>query len=68
MCDKVILKNGGMLIFIPDCCKDQNMCNKTFDNYPNALKFVPDYQKILKYVTKLLMIILLPHNLFLIVM
>ena len=67
MCDKVILKNGGMLIF-PDCCKDQNMCNKTFDNYPNALKFVPDYQKILKYVTKLLMIILLSYNLFLIVM
>ena len=26
ICDKVILKIGGMLMFITDCYKDQNMC------------------------------------------
>ena len=36
MCDKVILENGGMLVFIPDCYKDQNMYNKAVDNYAHG--------------------------------
>ena len=31
-----------MLKFVPDCCKNQKMCNKAFDNYIYALEFVPD--------------------------
>ena len=42
MCDKVILGNGGMLMFLFDCYKDQNMCNKAGDNYTHALGIVPD--------------------------
>ena len=29
MCDKDIPENGRMLMFIPDCYKDQNMCNNS---------------------------------------
>ena len=36
MSDKVILENGGMLMFIPDLCNDQNMCNKAVDSYSHA--------------------------------
>ena len=28
MCEKVIIENGGILEFIPDCYKNQNMCDK----------------------------------------
>ena len=42
MCDKFILENGGMLIFFPDCNKDQSICNKPVDNYPHALPSVPN--------------------------
>ena len=37
MCDKVVLGNEGMLMFITDCCKYQTMCNKAVDNYPHEL-------------------------------
>ena len=33
MCDKAILENGGTLKFVPDCYKNQEMCNKAVDNY-----------------------------------
>ena len=33
MCDKVILENGGILMFIPDCYKNQRMYNKAVDTY-----------------------------------
>ena len=36
MCDKVIIKNGGMLRFIPDCYKDQQLCYNAADNYAHA--------------------------------
>ena len=34
MCDQAILKNGGTLKSVPEYCKNQEMCNKTVDNYP----------------------------------
>ena len=40
-CVRVILENGGMLKFIPDCCKNQKMCNNAVDNYAHELVFVP---------------------------
>ena len=40
MCE-VILKNAGMLMFVPDSCVAENMCNKAGDNYPNVLGSVP---------------------------
>ena len=40
ICDKVIIENGGMLIFISDCYK--NKCDKAIDNYSHALRFVPN--------------------------
>ena len=42
MCDKAILENGGTLKPVPDCYKNQEMCNKPVDNYPQALQFVPE--------------------------
>ena len=42
MCDKAILENGGILKSVPDCYKNQEVCNKVDDNYPHALEFVPD--------------------------
>ena len=41
MCVKVILENGGMLKFIPDCYKNQKMCDKTVNNYAHELEYVP---------------------------
>ena len=40
MCDKVILENGGMIMFVCDYYKNQKMINKTVDNYALALEFV----------------------------
>ena len=37
MCDKAILENGGMLMLIPDCYKDQYLSNKAVDNHTDAL-------------------------------
>ena len=45
MCHKTILENGGTLKSIPDCYKNQEMCNKAVDNYPHALEFVPECSK-----------------------
>ena len=52
MCDKVILENGGMLMFIPDHYKDQNICNKVVDKYSHALKSVSDCYKTQKMCDK----------------
>ena len=46
MCYKVILENGGMLMFVPECQKNKKMWNKAVDNYPHALEFVFDCYKI----------------------
>ena len=45
MFQKVILKHGGMLMFIPHCYKNHNMCNKAADNYSHALGSVPNRYK-----------------------
>ena len=37
MCHKTILENSGTLKSIPDCHKNQEMCNKAVNNYPLAL-------------------------------
>ena len=42
MCDKAILENGGTLNSVPDCYKNQEMCNTIADNYPHALEFVSE--------------------------
>ena len=39
MCDQTILENGGTLKSVPDCHKNQKMCNKAVDNYHHALAF-----------------------------
>ena len=41
MCDKAVLENGRQLKSVPDCYKNQEMCNKAVDNYPHILEFVP---------------------------
>ena len=33
MCDRAILENGGTLESVPDCYKNQEVRNKTVDNY-----------------------------------
>ena len=40
MCDKATLENGGTLKSVPECYKNQEVCNKAVDNYPHALEFV----------------------------
>ena len=45
MCDKVIFENGGTLKSVPDCYKNQEMCNKAVDNYPYAWEFVTECYK-----------------------
>ena len=42
MCDKAILENSGILKSVRDCYKNQKMCDKAVDNYPQALYFVPE--------------------------
>ena len=42
MCDKGILENDGTLESIPDCYKNQQMCDKAVDNDPHAHEFVPE--------------------------
>ena len=51
-CDKTILENGGTLKSVPGCYKNQEMFNKTVDNYPHALEFVPECYKIDKMCDK----------------
>ena len=52
MCDKVILENSGMLMFVPNYYKNQKMCNNSVDNYAHALEFVLDCFKIQKMCSK----------------
>ena len=40
MCDKATLENGGTLKSVPECYKNQEVCNKAVDNYPHALKSI----------------------------
>ena len=38
MHDKAILENVTNSESIPDCCKNQEMCDNAVDNYPHELK------------------------------
>ena len=51
MYNKVILETGGMLIFVPDCCKNRKICDNV-DNYAHALGSVPDCYKTQKLCSK----------------
>ena len=66
MCDNNILENDGMLRFIPDCCKNQKMWDKTVDNYSHLLEFARIPIRLEKYVIRELIFMLLQYSLFLI--
>ena len=59
MCDKVVLENCEMLMFIPDRYNDQCMCNKAVDNYAHALGSVHNSFKTQKCVIKMSVLFLL---------
>ena len=42
MCGKPILGIVEYKKFVPDCSKNQEMCNNAVDNYPHPLKVVSD--------------------------
>ena len=42
MCGKGIQENSGRLESAPDCCENQQICDKVVNNFNHALKFVPD--------------------------
>ena len=39
-CDKAVVENRGMLMFIPGCYKNQNMFSDAVDIYSHALRSV----------------------------
>ena len=43
MRDRVVSKDLFMLIYFPDRCKTQEMCDEAVDNCLAALKFTPDW-------------------------
>ena len=49
MYDKAISKNGGPLTSVPDCDKNQEICNKTVDKavdtHLSTIQFVPECYK-----------------------
>ena len=59
MCDQTILENGGTLKSVPDCHKNQKMCNKAVYNYHHALAFFFFAIRLKKCVIKLSRLILL---------
>ena len=52
MCDKTIPEIGGTLRYVPDCYKDQEMCNEAVANYPHALEFAFECYKTQKMCDK----------------
>ena len=38
MCSKAVLETGRLLESVPVCYKNCQICDKTYDNYPHALK------------------------------
>ena len=52
MCVKVILKNGEILMIIPDCYKDKKVYDNAVGNYTNWLGFVPDFYKVQEICNK----------------
>ena len=50
---------------VPDCYKNQEICNKEVDNYPPMLEFVSKYYKTQKMCAKVVDIHFLQQHLFL---
>ena len=42
MCDRVTSEDPFMLVYCPDRCKTQRMCDEAADDCLAALKFLPD--------------------------
>ena len=40
------MENGGALKSVSNCCKNQEICIRTFDNYHHGLEFVTECYKI----------------------
>ena len=57
-----LLENGGTLKSVPDCYKNQKMCDKAVDNYPHALDFVPDCYVTQEICDKVAILIVLQQN------
>ena len=53
MFDKAILEKGGTSGPVPECNKNQQICDKAIDSYPHASKFVFDCYMIQNFVIKL---------------
>ena len=47
-----MVESGVMLMFIPECYKDQNMCSKAVHNYIYSLESAPDCCKTKKICDK----------------
>ena len=45
MCDERIVGNAGTINFVSDEDKNQEIYDKSVDNYARALEFVPDCHK-----------------------
>ena len=41
----VVLENIGTLMFVSDCCNNQQMCGKAANSYLSTIKFVPECYK-----------------------
>ena len=65
MCGKGVQENSGRLESAPDCCENQQICDKVVNNFNHALKFVPNWYKTQNCVIKQLILILLQYNLLL---
>ena len=61
MCHKTVLETGRLLESVPACYKNCQLCDKTYANYPHALKL----KKKTKCVIKPSILILLQYHLFL---
>ena len=42
MCDNVVSDDSFMLKYCLDKCKTKKMCYKAINDFPQALRFVPD--------------------------
>ena len=43
MCDKAVEEDPGLLEYVPDQYKTQEMCDKAVEEDPRLLKYVPDW-------------------------
>ena len=52
MCNKIILKNGGTLMSVPDFYKNQEMCDKAVDTHPFTINMFRNAIRLKKCVIK----------------